>query len=95
MMRVDHSRCPTQLHSHNSHDWSNATDVYYRLYQLWQRAFDILTPALVLNCRKSTYDLIHGDRDAFEKIAIVPNMISSHVPDNVKKAFDVVQSEIK
>ncbi|CAB4011176.1 Sn1-specific diacylglycerol lipase beta [Paramuricea clavata] len=45
--------------------------------------------------RKSTFDLIHGDRDAFEKIAIVPNMISSHVPDNVKKAFDVVQSQIK
>ena len=50
---------------------------------------------LVLICRKSTFDLVHGDRNAFEKIAIVPNMIASHVPDNVKKAFDLVHSQIK
>ncbi|XP_028395223.1 sn1-specific diacylglycerol lipase beta-like [Dendronephthya gigantea] len=45
--------------------------------------------------RKSMFDLIHGDRDSFDKIAIVPNMISNHVPDNVKKAYDVLLSQIK
>lgn len=42
---------------------------------------------------KSTFDVIHGDRKDFEKIAIGPNMIANHVPDNVKKAFDLVQSQ--
>ncbi|XP_046854544.1 diacylglycerol lipase-alpha-like [Xenia sp. Carnegie-2017] len=42
--------------------------------------------------RSSNLDLVHGDREAFEKIAIVPNLMANHMPDNVKKAYGLLSS---